>query len=194
MPRMDAGDHGGVGQGLSLEELLLHALVGIPEVGLMERGSGEQGTRSKAPGRREVSPALCHPPGVWIRQPPPRRGARSRFAGAGTRHAASAALCWLSPTVLGSPAARCSGLGTIPSDLGTTLSNLGMMPSLPDTAGGWSARPCPSQLPQARGRHQRGACVLTHTAPLHGGGSEGLIWIFPGSGCYHFAGFGQSLR
>lgn len=45
---MDGGDHGGVGQGLPLEERLLHALVGIPEIGLMERGGGEHGIQSKA--------------------------------------------------------------------------------------------------------------------------------------------------
>lgn len=51
MPRMDGGDHGGVGQGLPLEELLLHALVGIPDIGLMERGGGEHCIQNRAPGR-----------------------------------------------------------------------------------------------------------------------------------------------
>lgn len=111
MPRMDGGDHGGVGQGLPLEELVLHALVGIPEIGLMERHGDEHDSRSKAPGRQEEhhpaqggEASTVHPPRVWIRRPPPCRGAPSWFAGAGTRQAASAALCWLSLAVLGSKA------------------------------------------------------------------------------------------
>lgn len=58
------------------------------------------------------------------------------------------------------------------------------MPSLTDTRGGCSSHRCPSELPHAQGRYRRGACVLTHTAPLYTGGSQGLIGIFSGSRCY----------
>lgn len=37
MPRKDGRNHGGVSQRLPLEELVLHALVGVPEIRLMER-------------------------------------------------------------------------------------------------------------------------------------------------------------
>lgn len=64
MPRMDGGDHGRVGQRLTLEELLLHTLVGVPEIGLMERGSGEhaeEGTKAEGP-----SPGPVPPRRVWM--------------------------------------------------------------------------------------------------------------------------------
>lgn len=44
MPREDGRDHGGVGQRLPFEELVLHALVGVPEIRLMERGDSEHGS------------------------------------------------------------------------------------------------------------------------------------------------------
>lgn len=44
MPCEDGRDHGGVSQGLPFEELVLHTLVGIPEIGLMERGGSKHDT------------------------------------------------------------------------------------------------------------------------------------------------------
>lgn len=41
MPCEDSRDHGGVSQGLPLEELVLHTLVGVPEIGLMEKGGSK---------------------------------------------------------------------------------------------------------------------------------------------------------
>lgn len=83
-----------------------------------------------------------------MRQPPPPWGARSWFVGAGMRKAASAALCWPSPAVLGSPGARCSSLQMVPGSLGTTPSDLGTMPSPACTTGGCSSRPVLANCPR----------------------------------------------
>lgn len=72
--------------------------------------TGHQGGENSITRHREGSPALCTLPGSGYDSPLRAGGGRSRFAGAGTRHAASAALCWLSPAALGSPAARRSNL------------------------------------------------------------------------------------
>lgn len=122
MPREDGRDHGGVGQRLPFEELVLHALVGVPEIRLMERGDSEHGSPRGEDALPGMSLGLWR---VWMRQPPLHWGARSCFVGAGTREAASAALCWLSPAVLGSPAAGCSALQMVPSSLGTTPKRFG---------------------------------------------------------------------
>lgn len=108
MPCMDGGDHGGISQGLPLEELVLHALVGIPKIGLMERDGNEHDSQSKAPERREEHHPAQGGEASTV-QTPPCWGALSRFAGAGTSQAASAALCWLSPAVLGSKAQQFGG-------------------------------------------------------------------------------------
>lgn len=163
MPREDGRNHGGVGQRLPLEELVLHALVGVPEIRLMERGDSEHGSTRGEDALPGMSLGLWR---VWMRQPPLHWGARSCFVGAGMREAASAALCWLSPAVLGSPAAGCSTLQMVPSSLGTTPSDLGTMPK-PCLHQGWpQLTACASKLPLDHGRERCGACVPTHTAWL----------------------------
>lgn len=131
MPRVDGGDHGGVGQGLSLEELLLHPLVGIPEIGLMERGEDEH----LEEGTRAASPGLGKGPLCWAPSQGPDPTASSVLGGwEGVCRSCDASwsiccslLVWSRSVV--QPHCRPSNVGTVSSNLGTVSSNCGVISS-----------------------------------------------------------------